>query len=77
MTDQLSGRWSPSQPDREIVFKELDHIQVIIGRMDTFFFLMKQVALAGMAAFFCGGGEQQIRTAPALDFSYRASVSNF
>ena len=38
--------------DRDVTLKELDHIQAIMGRFDTFFFLMKQVFLAGMGAWF-------------------------
>ena len=37
---------------KDITLKELDHIQAIIGRFDTLFFLMKQVCLATMAAVF-------------------------
>ena len=47
---------------KDITLKELDHIQAIIGRFDTLFFLMKQVCLATMAAVFVAP------TSPKLNF---------
>ena len=35
-----------------VLLKELDHIQAIIGRYDTFFFLMKQLCLGAITAAF-------------------------
>jgi hypothetical protein len=78
MTDQTPATPSP------IVLKELDHIQVIIGRFDTFFFLMKQVSLAGMATFFVASMSDKSRTLThwifviplvflMLEYSYRFS----
>ncbi len=34
--------------DLPVLLKELDHIQAIVGRYDTFFFLMKQVCFASV-----------------------------
>jgi hypothetical protein len=43
---------SASLPDaKELLLKELDHIQAILARYDTFFFLMKQ--LCATAVFAC------------------------
>jgi hypothetical protein len=54
--------------DREIILKELDHIQVILGRFDTFFFLMKQVCLAGIAAVFAASVAGKLKIIPLLIF---------
>lgn len=40
-----------ADPNRDVILKELDHIQAIMGRFDTFFFLMKQVFFAGMVTW--------------------------
>lgn len=50
----------------EIILKELEHIQAIVGRFDTFFFLMKQVCLAGMAAIFTVSADKGLRITPCL-----------
>jgi hypothetical protein len=36
--------------DREVILKQLDHIQAIVGRFDTFFFLMKQLCATAVFA---------------------------
>lgn len=42
-----------SRPDRhKITLKELDHIQAILGRFDTFFFLMKQLCATAVFVTF-------------------------
>ena len=62
--------------DLTILLKELDHIQAIIGRYDTFFFLMKQVCLAsvfGILGVFLTktfGGVGYVALIPALFYLY-------
>ncbi len=51
-----------------LIMKELDHIQAILGRFDTFFFLMKQVCLAGMAAIFATAVTNKLRVVPWFIF---------
>jgi hypothetical protein len=36
-------------PKRELLLKELDHLQAVVGRYDSFFFLAKQLCLAAIA----------------------------
>ena len=65
----------------QIIMKELDHIQAILGRLDTFFFLMKQVCLAGMVAIFATAVTNKLRIVPWFIFSiplvFLAIESNF
>jgi hypothetical protein len=60
MTDQTSALPAAS----DIILKELDHIQAIMARFDTFFFLMKQVCLAGITALFGISASNKLKVIP-------------
>lgn len=63
MTDQPS---EPPVKREAIILKELDHIQAIMARFDTFFFLMKQVCLAGIAGLLAVSAANKLRIVPFL-----------
>lgn len=70
------------EPERRVItLKELDHIQAILSRFDTFFFLMKQVCLASMAAVFATSVANKLRIIPwfivVIPFVFLAIESNF
>jgi hypothetical protein len=50
LANSITGLLSDQSIFSQFVLKELDHIQAIIGRYDTFYFLMKQICIGGIFA---------------------------
>ncbi|HME25742.1 MAG TPA: hypothetical protein VKI44_31160 [Acetobacteraceae bacterium] len=61
MTDQRS---EPPMKSETIILKELDHIQAIMARFDTFSFIMKQVCLAAISALLLISASSKFRLFP-------------
>lgn len=61
MTDQHP---EPAVGREKIILKELDHIQAIMARFDTFSFLMKQVCLVGIGGLVSISASNKLKTFP-------------